>query len=88
VLQTILDRVRAGDGETRVLIFDLDSTLISTQPRNYAILQEFIRIGGAPAELVAAAERLAAHEVGWNVMDDLRARGFQHLPTLSRLRSF
>jgi hypothetical protein len=71
-----------------VFIFDLDSTLFSTQERNLAILREFIERIGAPADFQAVALRLTTAEMGWNIMDDLRRRGFRHEGTLDRLKQF
>lgn len=88
VLVELLDRVRAARNERPVMVFDLDSTLLSTQERNYAILQEFVTHVGGPDELRAAAGALQPCDMGWNVVDDLRGRGFRHAPTLTRLREF
>ncbi len=88
VLSELLDRVHAERAQRPVLIFDLDSTLFSTQHRNHAILQEFVTVVGAPDTLRAAAEKLQPSDMGWNVMDDLRGRGFGHEPTLARLAKF
>jgi hypothetical protein len=88
VLAELIDRVHAERERGPVVVFDLDSTLFSTQERNHAILHEFVDHIGAPDELVALLPRLPAREMGWNVMDDLRRRGFRHEPTLGRLAQF
>jgi hypothetical protein len=86
VLTDILERVAR---EPRaVLVFDLDSTLFSTQRRNHAILREFAVDVGAPEDFHQALEKLTPADMGWNVVDDLRKRGFRHEPTLARLRQF
>jgi hypothetical protein len=88
VLAELLDRVRAARGHRPVVVFDLDSTLFSTQERNHAILQEFAEHIGAPGDLRAAARALQPCDMGWNVVDDLKRRGFRHAPTLARLGTF
>jgi hypothetical protein len=88
VLAELLDAVAARRDRRPVLVFDLDSTLISTQRRNHAILGEFVRHVGAPAELMQVVEKLQPCDMGFNLMDDLRRRGFRHEATLSRLRGF
>jgi haloacid dehalogenase-like hydrolase len=71
-----------------VVVFDLDSTLFSTQQRNHRILQEFAEQVGGPSDLAPTVEKMAPERMGWNVMDDLRQQGFRHEPTLARLRTF
>jgi hypothetical protein len=88
VLADILDRVRAARTGSPLMVFDLDSTLFSTQQRNHAILREFATAVGAPDDFLLIAEKISPADLGWNVMEDLRSRGFRHEPTLSRLRSF
>jgi hypothetical protein len=90
VLSEVLAEIARAAREDRrpVLVFDLDSTLFSTQQRNHVILHEFARDVGAPADLLAVLERMAPADMGWNVVDDLRRRGFRHEPTLGRLRAF
>src|SRR5688500_17772150 len=88
VLSELLGAIEARLPRRPVQVFDLDSTLISTQRRNHVILGEFARHVGAPAELVQVIDKIQPCDMGWNVMDDLRRRGFRHEPTLSRLRGF
>jgi hypothetical protein len=88
VLDELLSELLARRGRRCVLVFDLDSTLISTRERNHAILEEFSRDVGAPEDLRLVLEKIQPADMGWNVMDDLRRRGFRHEPTLARLRSF
>ncbi len=88
VLRVLLERVRARRERPPVMVFDLDSTLFSTQERNHAILQEFARRVGAPEDLFTLVEKIEPCQLGWNLLDDLRARGFRHEATLARLRSF
>jgi hypothetical protein len=86
VLVEILERARATP--RAVAVFDLDSTLFSTQHRNHSILLEFVAMVGAPQDLGRVVAALGAADMGWNVIEDLRRRGFTHEPTLQRLRSF
>src|SRR5262245_12320052 len=86
VLAEILERAQRTPGA--VGVFDLDSTLFSTQHRNHSILKEFVAMVGAPDDLAKVVETLSPGDMGWNVIDDIRRRGFSHKETLSRLRSF
>jgi hypothetical protein len=86
VLLDILERSRATP--RAVVVFDLDSTLLSTQQRNHSILLEFVAMVGAPVDLARVIAMIGPADMGWNVIDDLRKRGFTHEPTLGRLRSF
>jgi hypothetical protein len=88
VLSELLAEVKTRLEHRPVMVFDLDSTLFSTQERNHVILHEFATEIGAPDDFRAVLERIQPADMGWNVMDDLRRRGFRHEPTLGRLRSF
>jgi len=90
VLDEILDRTRAaaGAGQTPVAVFDLDSTLFSTQPRNWAILQEFAQGSRVPPLLKEKLATLRSSDMRWNAMDDLRRNGFADESTLQQLRDF
>jgi len=88
VLGELLERLRDARPRPPVVVFDLDSTLLSTQQRNHVILQEFVSDVGAPDAFFVAAGKLLPEKLGWNLMDDLRRLGFQHEATLVRLRSF
>lgn len=88
VLSELYERVVAMRELEPVLIFDLDSTLFSTQERNHAILQEFLGEVGAPEDFRVVVEKILPADMGWNVMDDLRRRGFRHEATLDRLQKF
>lgn len=75
-------------GVVPVVVFDLDSTLFSTQERNWAILAEFVAVEGRPPRLIEVVATLGPESMGWNVMEDLRRAGFDHVPTLDELRDF
>lgn len=81
-----IDRVSAA-GRLPVAVFDLDSTLFTTGPRNFAILQEFLRRPGRE-RIAAAAASLRPEDIGWNVQDCLRARGIGDAALWSELRRF
>lgn len=87
-LNRVLARIRERAPSGRpVAVFDLDSTLFSTQKRNLAILREWAA-GDAPEGARLIVARLTDQDMGWNVMDDLRRHGFSHEPTLKELRRF
>lgn len=88
VLSELLDEVKAHTNRRTVMVFDLDSTLFSTQERNHVILHEFAKEIGAPDDYHVALEKLVPTDMGWNIVDDLKQRGFRHEPTLGRLRAF
>ena len=89
VLSRLLDRIRERSSARRALVvFDLDSTLFSTQERNFAILQEFAGRQAAPRELKYVLQRLGPRDMGWNVMDDLRRNGYSDRIVLRELRQY
>lgn len=79
-LAGVLERVEYAVrwGLLPMVVFDLDSTLFDTAKRNLRIMREFAEQRGddfpGMAEHVATIE---LGEVGWNVLDPLRARGFE-----------
>ena len=79
-LSSTLERFRAhtqaGQTPPAVSIFDLDSTLYSTQERNLAILREYVARAEAPAELRRIVEAIDASHMKWNPMEDVHERGF------------
>src|SRR6266545_2497937 len=79
-LSRTLERLRArtqeGATPPAVCIFDLDSTLYSTQERNMAILREYVARPEAPAQLRAIVDSLDASCMNWNPMEDVYERGF------------
>jgi beta-phosphoglucomutase-like phosphatase (HAD superfamily) len=81
-----IDRVCAS-GRLPVAVFDLDSTLFTTGPRNFAILQEFL---GEPGREGLARElaQLRQEEIGWNIQDCLRQRGIGDRALWDELRRF
>lgn len=90
-LREIFPRIDAALARDRlpVCVFDLDSTLFSTGPRNLAILREFVREhGGTHPHLADVAERMGLDDMGWNVHEDLRRFGYAEADVLARLRGF
>jgi phosphoglycolate phosphatase-like HAD superfamily hydrolase len=79
-LSRTLERIRAyastGPAAPAVCIFDLDSTLYSTQERNLAILREYVARPEAPATLRQIVDALDASCMNWNPMEDVYERGF------------
>ena len=77
LLDEIEQRVHAEvrQGRVPILIFDIDSTLISTKPRNAAIAREFAELGAELHPAVSELSTCEAREMGWLVSDALRARG-------------
>ncbi len=78
-LNEVLERIEAtvADGELPVVVFDLDSTLFSTEPRNLRIINEFVEAHGEDftglGELVA---ELKLSDMGWGVAEPFLERGF------------
>jgi hypothetical protein len=86
-LHRVLGRVKAASRRP-VAIFDLDSTLISTQRRNHVIVSEFATREDVSPVLRHAAGRLRVDDMGWNPMEDLRRLGVSDEQELRRLRGF
>lgn len=90
-LREIFARIDAAVARDRlpICIFDLDSTLFSTAPRNLAILQEFVAENERlHPHLADVAERIGLDDMGWNVHEDLRRFGFSEPEVLARLKGF
>jgi beta-phosphoglucomutase-like phosphatase (HAD superfamily) len=90
-LRDVFERIEAALREEQLplVVFDLDSTLFSTAPRNLRILQEFVELHAQRFPgLEACAARLGVDQLGWNLEDDLRALGLGDARLLSMLRTF
>jgi hypothetical protein len=81
-----IDRARTA-ARLPVVVFDLDSTLFSTAPRNWAILQEFAALS-ENATLGAKLVGLKPEDIGWNVHECLKARGIGDAPLWAKLQRF
>lgn len=68
-----------------IAVYDMDSTLFCTGPRNLAIARAFSEFRH---ELRPFVDRLEAHRMGWNVMSDLQELGFADKGILTELRHF
>jgi hypothetical protein len=88
--QPILDTLqrlksRPPGARRPIAVYDLDSTLFCTGPRNLAIAHDFAAIRPRVQPFV---DKLRAEEMGWNVMADLEALGFDDQAVLAELRAF
>jgi len=90
-LREVFTRIERSLAE-RVLplvVFDLDSTLFTTGPRNLRILQEFVRDHSDRwPELGAAAAGVRAEDIGWNVNECLKRRGVENRELLDALKHY
>lgn len=90
---TRLNEVLLRIDETRhsarlpVVVFDLDSTLFTTGPRNWAILQEFVA-QSAHAGLAEQVAGLRPEDIGWNIHECLKHRGIGHPKLWHELQEF
>lgn len=85
---TAIDRSLA-DGVLPLLVFDLDSTLFSTAPRNLNILREFVTLHSeAHPNLRQLTSAVGVEDMGWNVHDDLMRLGVDDKDLLRALKSF
>jgi hypothetical protein len=86
ILET-LERLKArpGGAPRPVAVYDLDSTLFCTGPRNLAIAHDFAAIR---PKILPFVDRLQPETMGWNVMADLEALGFDDKAVLAELRAF
>jgi hypothetical protein len=71
-----------------VVVFDLDSTLFSTRPRNLAILREFAQAHPEVPGLVDAVSEIVADDFRWDVTAPLRARGVGGEPLFVNLKRY
>ena len=70
LLADVLDRARRG-GETAIVVFDLDSTLLDNRPRQARILREY----GAELGLTVLSTHHADHWQGWDTRIAMRNAG-------------
>ena len=81
-----IDQVREGQ-RLPVVVFDLDSTLFTTAPRNWAILQEFVRTS-SHAGLAEQLAGLRPEDIGWNLHECLKHRGIGNPRLWAELHRF
>jgi beta-phosphoglucomutase-like phosphatase (HAD superfamily) len=91
MLAQVVDDVagRSARGQLPVVVFDLDSTLFSTQPRNLRILREFAAAHGERwPEVRRVAADLTAEDMGWSLANDARSGGLDREEALAALGEF
>ncbi|MEZ4316768.1 MAG: hypothetical protein R3F61_04680 [Myxococcota bacterium] len=81
----VLKRVR--ETERPVVVFDIDSTLLSTERRHHRILREFADQHG-DADLVSHVASLSPADFGWEVHQPLVGTPFDADPLRSALTAF
>ena len=90
-LAEVFTRIDAAVAESvlPVVVFDLDSTLFSTEPRNYRIISEFIaQHGDEYPGLRELGGTLELSDMGWGPIDPFVARGFDAPGFKKALRRF
>jgi len=85
VRRSIIQRVR--EAERPVVVFDVDSTLLSTARRHHRILREFAESWGDDG-LSALVDTLVAADFGWEVHGPLLGTGFEQSELLEALSGF
>ena len=91
MLRAVDESVREvfGRGSLPVLVFDLDSTLFSTCPRNLKILEDFVAARGDEHPVLREIwPTLTEADMGWNVNECLEERGVKDEALLADLRKF
>lgn len=78
-------KTRPAGARRPIAVYDLDSTLFCTGPRNLAIARAFSEFRH---QLRPFVDQLEAHRMGWNVMGDLQELGFTDKAILTELRHF
>lgn len=86
ILETLQKLSTRASGAPRpIAVYDLDSTLFCTGPRNFAIAQAFAHYR---PQIEPFLERLDPQFMGWNIMQDLEDIGFHDAAILTELRAF
>ena len=78
-------KTRPADAPRAIAVYDLDSTLFCTGPRNFAIARAFSEFRH---QLRPFVDQLESHRMGWNVIADLLDLGFTDKAILTELRHF
>ncbi len=78
-------KTRPANAPRPIAVYDLDSTLFCTGPRNLAIARAFSEFRH---QLRPFVDQLEPHRMGWNVMADLQELGFTDKAILTELRHF
>jgi beta-phosphoglucomutase-like phosphatase (HAD superfamily) len=90
-LREVLGRIDSALalGRLPLVVFDLDSTLFSTAPRNLRILHEFAAAEAhTRPEIVEITRAIGLDEMGWNIHESLARRGVDDEELLEALRGF
>jgi hypothetical protein len=90
-LREVFTRIERSLTEDKlpIVVFDLDSTLFSTAPRNLRILREFVeRESTRHPYLTEMTSEVGVEHMGWNVHDDLRRLGADDEDLLLALEEF
>ena len=90
-LRDVLERIESAiaAGVLPLAIFDLDSTLFLTEPRNLQIFHEFAaRRRTVYPELAALVDQIGPAQMGWNIRESLAHHGVQNLELLDDLHRF
>lgn len=76
---------RPLDAPRPIAVYDLDSTLFCTGPRNLAIARAFAHYR---PQIAPFLDRLDPQAMGWNIMQDLERVGFRDGAIHTELRAF
>jgi hypothetical protein len=90
-LREVFPRIERSiaDGVLPLVVFDLDSTLFSTAPRNLRILREFVELHAEHhPHLGPLTAAVGVQDMGWNVHDDLLRLGVDDPDLLRALKGF
>ncbi len=90
-LRDVLQRIESAvvNDVLPLIVFDLDSTLFSTEPRNLQIFHEFVeRRQSDYGELRELATQIRREHMGWNICESLRAQGVENQELLEELLRF
>ncbi len=78
-----------SQGALPCVVFDLDSTLFTTGPRNKRILTEFAEVAEPRfAGITEAAAKIAPETIGWSLLDALAAQGMSDAYMQAQLMAF
>jgi hypothetical protein len=89
-LQSVLNAVShtASQGTLPVVVFDLDSTLFSTRPRNLRILREFAATVPSHKALQTIVPTLVPDDFAWDVTLPLTQRGLNDAALFKDLSAY
>ncbi|MDC7223253.1 MAG: HAD hydrolase-like protein [Spirochaetales bacterium] len=86
LVEQIVNRYKGLPGQKDFLIvFDVDSTLMNTEPRNRAILEESARTFSFVGEYLSSLQNIP---LGWNFLAPLEEAGLRDREKLQKIRHF